>query len=127
MTEKELVATAFYARSCMQGTQIAHILGKTDDETRFAALRDRVIDGFLQRFTNLDGTMTSDTQCAYALLTSTECPSWLYQVVMGGHHHVGTLGFHAGRWFAEPRRHDLVQPLRARIGGGMDACAYRRP
>lgn len=84
MTEKELVATAFYARSCMQGTQIAHILGKTDDETRFAALRDRVIDGFLQRFTNLDGTMTSDTQCAYALLTSTECPSWLYQVVMGG-------------------------------------------
>lgn len=141
MTEKELVATAFYARSCMQGTHIAHILGKTDDETRFAALRDRVIDGFLQRFTNLDGTMTSDTQCAYALaiafglldgepvrrvkagnrlaclvresggkvstgfagtpfvlpaltmtghndeayalLTSTECPSWLYQVVMG--------------------------------------------
>lgn len=67
MTEKELVATAFYARSCMQGTHIAHILGKTDDETRFAALRDRVIDGFLQRFTNLDGTMTSDTQCAYAL------------------------------------------------------------
>ena len=125
----------------MQGTHIAHILGKTDDETRFAALRDRVIDGFLQRFTNLDGTMTSDTQCAYALaiafglldgepvrrvkagnrlaclvresggkvstgfagtpfvlpaltmtghideayalLTSTECPSWLYQVVMG--------------------------------------------
>ena len=28
MTEKELVATAFYARSCMQGTHIAHILAK---------------------------------------------------------------------------------------------------
>ena len=80
----------------MQGTQIAHILGKTDDETRFAALRDRVIDGFLQRFTNLDGTMTSDTQCAYALLTSTECPSWLYQVVMGGAPPRGNVGIPCG-------------------------------
>ena len=141
MTAKELVATAFYARSCIQITRIAEILGYADDAARYAALRDHVIAGFLDRFIRLDGTMTSDTQCAYALaiafglldgepvrkikagnrlaclvresggkvstgfagtpfvlpaltqtghddeayqlLTSTECPSWLYQVTMG--------------------------------------------
>lgn len=141
MTAKELVATAFYARSCIQITRIAEILGYADDAARYAALRDHVITGFLDRFIRLDGTMTSDTQCAYALaiafglldgepvrkvkagnrlaclvresggkvstgfagtpfvlpaltqtghddeayqlLTSTECPSWLYQVTMG--------------------------------------------
>ncbi|NMM93826.1 glycoside hydrolase family 78 protein [Bifidobacterium oedipodis] len=141
MTEKELVATAFYYRSCVQAQAIAGILGRDDDAERFAELCDRVCAGFLARFTNLDGTMSSDTQCAYALaiafglldgepvrrikagnrlaelvrlsggrvstgfagtpfvlpalsmaghdkeaydlLTSTECPSWLYQVKMG--------------------------------------------
>ncbi|OZG65033.1 alpha-L-rhamnosidase [Bifidobacterium eulemuris] len=141
MTEKELVATAFYYRSCVQAQAIARILGRDADAERFAGLRDLVRGGFLARFTKLDGTMTSDTQCAYALtiafgllddepvrrikagnrlaelvrlsggrvstgfagtpfvlpalsitghdkeayelLTSTECPSWLYQVRMG--------------------------------------------
>lgn len=141
MTAKELVASAFYARSCMQITRIARILGHAEDAARYAALRDRVVAGFLDRFVRADGTMTSDTQCAYALaiafglldadpvrlagagerlaalvresggkvstgfagtpfvlpalsrtghdgeayalLTSTACPSWLYQVTMG--------------------------------------------
>ena len=163
MTEKELVATAFYARSCMQATRIAAILGRTEDETRFAALRERVVNGFLNRFTRLDGTMTSDTQCAYALaiafglldgepvrkvkagnrlaalvresggkvstgfagtpfvlpaltltghdeeayalLTSTQCPSWLYQVAMGA----------TTTW----ERWDSMRPDRSLNPGGM--------
>lgn len=67
MTEKELVATAFFARSCAQAARVAQILGHADDAERFAALRDHVTAGYIARFTNLDGTMTSDTQCAYAL------------------------------------------------------------
>lgn len=141
MTEKELVATAFYARSCMRLVRIAEVLGRDKDVKQYTVLRDRVVTGFLGRFTHLDGTMTSDTQCAYALaiafglldgepvrkvkagnrlaalvnesdgkistgfagtpfvlpaltmtghndeayrlLTSTRCPSWLYQITMG--------------------------------------------
>lgn len=163
VTEKELVATAFYARSCAQGARIAEILGADDDAKRFSALRDRVTAGFLARFTNLDGTMTSDTQCAYALaiafglldgepvrkvkagnrlaclvresggkvstgfagtpfvlpaltltghneeayalLTSTECPSWLYQVTMGA----------TTTW----ERWDSMRPDRSLNPGGM--------
>lgn len=67
MTEKELVATAFFARSCSQAVTIATILSKQDDIAFFTAIRDRVITGFINRFTHLDGTMTSDTQCAYSL------------------------------------------------------------
>lgn len=142
VTEKELVSTAFYARSCEYAARIAHILGHDDDAKSFTGLFERVRRGFLNRFTRLDGTMTSDTQCAYALgiafglfegeavrrtkagnrlaelvreaggkvdtgfagtpyvlpalsmtghtaeayelLLSTKCPSWLYQVSMGG-------------------------------------------
>lgn len=67
MTEKTLVATAYFTRSCAHATAIAHALGRAQDEARFAALTAKVTQGFLDRFTNLDGTMTSDTQCAYAL------------------------------------------------------------
>lgn len=163
MTEKELVATAFYARSCVQATCIAQILCHDEEARRFAALRDRVIEGFLARFTHLDGTMTSDTQCAYALaiafglldgepvrkvkagnrlaclvresggrvstgfagtpfvlpaltmtghneeaymlLTSTKCPSWLYQVTMGA----------TTTW----ERWDSMRPDRSLNPGGM--------
>lgn len=141
MTQKELVATAFYARSCRQLTQMAQILKKEEDLQRYTSLAEHVIDGFNRRFVGRDGLMTSDTQCAYALsiefdllrrfedviragnrlaylvdhsdgkvctgfagtpyvlpalsktghdkqayalLESTVCPSWLYQVKMGG-------------------------------------------
>ncbi|WEV75311.1 alpha-L-rhamnosidase [Bifidobacterium sp. ESL0800] len=67
MTQKELVATAYFARSCSQVTRMAQILGKDDDAKRFGELYRHVRRGFIDRFSNMDGTMTSDTQCAYAL------------------------------------------------------------
>lgn len=67
MTEKELVATAFFARSCDQMQKIASILHKDDDSAHYELLKNRVISGFRARFVRSDGTMTSDTQCAYAL------------------------------------------------------------
>ena len=67
MTEKALVATAFFARSCKQIAQMARLLNENADAQQFEALRDRVCRGFVERFTRMDGTMTSDTQCAYAL------------------------------------------------------------
>lgn len=67
VTQKELVATAFFARSCWQSIKIARAIGRIDDEANYQTLYDKIVAGYLQRFTHLDGSMTSDTQCAYAL------------------------------------------------------------
>lgn len=67
MTDKALVATAFFARSCRQAAGAAGALGRMEDLDRFEGLARRVSQGFLNRFVRADGTMTSDTQCAYAL------------------------------------------------------------
>lgn len=67
MTEKELVSTAFFAASCRMAADSAKALGEQGDAERFEALATRVHDGFVARYVHADGTMTSDTQCAYAL------------------------------------------------------------
>lgn len=67
MTDKALVATAFFARSCRQAADAAAALGRAEDADRFETLARRVAQGFLNRFVLADGTMTSDTQSAYAL------------------------------------------------------------
>lgn len=67
MTAKNLVATAFYAKSCDLFVQIAHELHDEDTENKYAKLARHVRIGFQHRFFNDKGIMTSDTQCAYAL------------------------------------------------------------
>jgi len=67
MTEKELVATAFFARSCRLLSQIAAAIDRPAEAEHYSDLADHVRDGFVSRFARADGTMTSDTQCAYAL------------------------------------------------------------
>lgn len=142
MTEKNLVATAFYANSCDMFVKMGHELGNDAEADEYSKLAAHVHLGFKKRFFNDKGIMTSDTQCAYALaiafglvdddpetkefaghrlallvrrahgkigtgfagtpyilpaLTETghmneayelflseECPSWMYQVKMGG-------------------------------------------
>ncbi|HEY0258895.1 MAG TPA: family 78 glycoside hydrolase catalytic domain [Lacisediminihabitans sp.] len=67
LTEKELVATAFFARSCGLLSRMAEAIGKPADAKRYRDLAGHVREGFVERFHRSDGTMTSDTQCAYAL------------------------------------------------------------
>ena len=70
MTPKDLVATAYYVRSCSIAAETARVLGFSEDAERFGALRDRVATGFIGRYVLDDGTMTADTQCAYSLAIS---------------------------------------------------------
>lgn len=67
MTAKELVATAFYARSVRLFARMAAILGNREDREYYSSLADHVREGFIGRFFDGDGHMTSDTQCAYTL------------------------------------------------------------
>lgn len=71
ITQKELVATAFFARSCKQASYIAAALGKGEEEEHYASLYERIRTGYIARFVQRNDhtglRMTSDTQCAYAL------------------------------------------------------------
>lgn len=142
VTSKELVATAYFARSVDYASRMAEALGNDEEAKDYRSLFEHMVKGYRARFTQDDGRMNSDTQCAYAisiafglfdddpdikqaagnrlaelveqshgrvstgfagtpfvlpaltetghddqaysLLLSTECPSWLYQVKMGG-------------------------------------------
>ncbi|WP_093961113.1 alpha-L-rhamnosidase [Bifidobacterium vansinderenii] len=67
MTDKVLVATAFFAQSCRIAADVARVLGEPEDTLRFGRLYDHVRGGFIGRYVGENGIMTSDTQCAYAL------------------------------------------------------------
>lgn len=65
MTAKELVATAFYAKSLELFSRMSYELGFDTDKIN--QLYEHVRHGFLNRFFKNNGLMTSDTQCAYSL------------------------------------------------------------
>jgi alpha-L-rhamnosidase len=67
MTQKELVATAFFGRSTSLVAQMAEDLGNSDDTRRYRHLAEHIKRGFVNAFILDDGTMTSDTESAYAL------------------------------------------------------------
>ncbi|PST45692.1 alpha-L-rhamnosidase [Bifidobacterium callitrichos] len=68
MTEKNLVATAFAANSAKLVAQILDVVGDPQAAAHYEQLAAHIRDGFRRRFVLPDGRMTSDTQCAYALL-----------------------------------------------------------
>jgi len=59
------VGTAYLYRSLSQLVQTARVLGRPDDETRFAALAERVLDAWRTEFLRAGGRTASDTQAAY--------------------------------------------------------------
>ncbi|NOU77475.1 Bacterial alpha-L-rhamnosidase [Paenibacillus sp. LMG 31459] len=67
ITEKELVATAFFAQSCSLLSSMAQELNEDFDKDTYRQLSEHVNIGFVQRFVQKNGLMTSDSQCAYAL------------------------------------------------------------
>ncbi len=66
-TAKELIASAYFARSTDILQKTADLLGKTEDATHFARLSQNIRTAFQKEFITPNGRMVSDTQTAYAL------------------------------------------------------------
>jgi len=67
-TCRPLISTAYYYNNCRIMSRMAQLLGKPDDETRFAELAGKIKTGFNKRFFNpAQCEYESDTQCAYVL------------------------------------------------------------
>ncbi|MCA9961052.1 MAG: family 78 glycoside hydrolase catalytic domain, partial [Anaerolineales bacterium] len=67
VTNYELVATAFFAYSTQLLANAAHVLGKTSDAKRYAALADKVKTAFNDEFVTPSGRVGPNTQTAYVL------------------------------------------------------------
>jgi len=66
-TEKDLIATAYYAYSSGLLSKIAGILGKTDDAAKYSKLSANIKKAFNQEFVTQGGRLVSHTQTAYSL------------------------------------------------------------
>ncbi|MEU6719090.1 glycoside hydrolase family 78 protein [Nonomuraea sp. NPDC046802] len=66
-TEPALVATAYLAHSAGLLAETAALLGHADDDRRYRELAGQVRAAFEAAYVSPDGTMTSDSQAAYAL------------------------------------------------------------
>lgn len=66
-TEKDLIATAYYAYSSGLLAETAGIIGKNDDAATYAKLSDAVKKAFVNEFVAPSGRLVSHTQTAYSL------------------------------------------------------------
>jgi alpha-L-rhamnosidase len=67
MTDRYLVATAYFAHSARTLAAVATVLGEPKDATRYAALADEVAAAYAARYISKDGRVDGDSQTAYAL------------------------------------------------------------
>lgn len=66
-TPKDLIGTAFLARSARLLAEMARVLDRSEDEERYAELADRVREAFRRRFVTPDGLVVGNTQTSYVL------------------------------------------------------------
>ncbi|MGC1617908.1 MAG: family 78 glycoside hydrolase catalytic domain, partial [Candidatus Acidiferrum sp.] len=66
-TDKDLIQTAYFARSTELLAKTAQVLGKNDDAAEYAALEDKITSAFQREFVTPNGRLASNTQTAYAL------------------------------------------------------------
>jgi alpha-L-rhamnosidase len=66
-TDGHLVATAYFARSTELLSQTAAVLGRFDDEARYAALAAEIRTAFRREYVSASGRLVSDAATAYAL------------------------------------------------------------
>ncbi|MFO7975752.1 MAG: family 78 glycoside hydrolase catalytic domain [Candidatus Hydrogenedentota bacterium] len=64
---KEILATAFFARSTEFVSRMAKVLGKDTEAQEYAKLADDIRGAFQGEFIDGDGRITGDTQAGYAL------------------------------------------------------------
>lgn len=98
-TETALVATGYFAHSAGLLSTAAALLGDDAAHAHYRALRDEIVAAFRQRFILPDGTLTSDSQTAYAIAlqlnlvddaTRTVAGDRLRALVRSADHRVGT-------------------------------------
>jgi alpha-L-rhamnosidase len=66
-TDRYLIATASFAHSAELLSQIAGVLGRAEDQTRYAALADQVRDAFDREYVTPAGRLMSDSATAYSM------------------------------------------------------------
>jgi alpha-L-rhamnosidase len=66
-TDKDLIQTAYFARSTALLQQTAQILGKTEDASTYSALLEKIKAAFQKEFVTSNGRLSSNTQTAYSL------------------------------------------------------------
>ena len=66
-TDKDLIQTAYFARSTDLLRAAAEVLGKKDEAQEYAGLLDRIRLAFNEEFVTPNGRLASNTQTAYAL------------------------------------------------------------
>ena len=66
-TDKDLIQTAYFARSTALLAKTADVLGKKDEAAEYAALEAKVVSAFQKEFVTPNGRISSNTQTAYAL------------------------------------------------------------
>ncbi|MFZ0922277.1 MAG: alpha-L-rhamnosidase C-terminal domain-containing protein, partial [Candidatus Acidiferrales bacterium] len=66
-TDKDLIQTAYFARSTELLARTARILGRNDDAAEYAALEEKIKSAFQKEFVTPNGRLASNTQTAYAL------------------------------------------------------------
>jgi len=66
-TDKDLIQTAYFARSTALLAKTAAVLGKKEDATEYASLEDKIKTAFQKEFLTPDGRLSSNTQTAYAM------------------------------------------------------------
>ena len=66
-TDKELLASAFYAHSVDIMAKTAKVLGKAADAAKYAALFASIRQAYGAAYVSADGTIRGNTQAAYAL------------------------------------------------------------
>jgi len=66
-TDKDLIATAFFAYATALVQQAAQVLGKREDAARYAELLGEIVEAFCREFVTETGRLASNTQTAYTL------------------------------------------------------------
>ncbi|MFP5068128.1 family 78 glycoside hydrolase catalytic domain [Pseudonocardia nantongensis] len=67
-TDRELVASAYFAHSARRLSEIAAALGRSADAAHYAALAGEVRSAIRGRWTDGHGRLADESQCGYALL-----------------------------------------------------------
>jgi alpha-L-rhamnosidase len=66
-TDKDLIQTAYFARSTELLARAAQVLGKKEDASEYAELEEKIRSAFQKEYVTPNGRLSSNTQTAYAL------------------------------------------------------------
>jgi alpha-L-rhamnosidase len=71
-TDKDLIQTAYFARSTALLAKTAKVLGKAEDAAEYESLEEKIKRAFQEEFVTSKGRLSSNTQTAYALALAFE-------------------------------------------------------